>query len=116
MGSAGDFGNPLRKFKLVFLGEQSVGKTSLITRFMYDSFDNTYQVSYLKMYFNCTGTRISLVSRSAPIVLRKAKGLQQGCGSALDPDSMTLWIRIGNPDPGARKLRNFSGKMHFLLI
>lgn len=23
----------------------SVGKTSLITRFMYDSFDNTYQVS-----------------------------------------------------------------------
>ena len=57
--------NPLRKFKLVFLGEQSgtirllldvhlslslvstftVGKTSLITRFMYDSFDNTYQVS-----------------------------------------------------------------------
>lgn len=60
-----DFGNPLRKFKLVFLGEQSgkvediyavffileeffffvVGKTSLITRFMYDSFDNTYQVN-----------------------------------------------------------------------
>jgi len=75
MSSSGDFGNPLRKFKLVFLGEQSgtfvttfiylfcqpfphnrsilfyiyliyfiVGKTSLITRFMYDSFDNTYQV------------------------------------------------------------------------
>ena len=29
-----DFGNPLRKFKLVFLGEQSVGKTSLITRYV----------------------------------------------------------------------------------
>uniref|UniRef100_A0AAR2JME2 RAB41, member RAS oncogene family n=1 Tax=Pygocentrus nattereri TaxID=42514 RepID=A0AAR2JME2_PYGNA len=40
-----EFGNPLRKFKLVFLGEQSVGKTSLITRFMYDSFDNTYQAT-----------------------------------------------------------------------
>merc|ERR1719428_1850352 len=40
-----DFGNPLRKFKLVFLGEQSVGKTSLITRFMYDSFDNNYQAT-----------------------------------------------------------------------
>lgn len=65
-----EFSNPLRKFKLVFLGEQSgtfrlsfsfftmvlmlgidhptisvVGKTSLITRFMYDTFDNTYQVS-----------------------------------------------------------------------
>lgn len=28
----------------VFLGDQSVGKTSIITRFMYDKFDNTYQV------------------------------------------------------------------------
>ncbi|KAG2189153.1 hypothetical protein INT44_004295 [Umbelopsis vinacea] len=37
--------SPLRKFKLVFLGEQSVGKTSLITRFMYDTFDNTYQAT-----------------------------------------------------------------------
>ncbi|KPJ10239.1 Ras-related protein Rab-6A [Papilio machaon] len=45
MSASGEFGNPLRKFKLVFLGEQSVGKTSLITRFMYDSFDNTYQAT-----------------------------------------------------------------------
>uniref|UniRef100_A0A8C1CQE8 RAB6A, member RAS oncogene family n=1 Tax=Cyprinus carpio carpio TaxID=630221 RepID=A0A8C1CQE8_CYPCA len=45
ISAGGDFGNPLRKFKLVFLGEQSVGKTSLITRFMYDSFDNTYQAT-----------------------------------------------------------------------
>ena len=36
--------SPLAKFKLVFLGDQSVGKTSIITRFMYDKFDNTYQV------------------------------------------------------------------------
>lgn len=36
---------PLKKFKLVFLGEQSVGKTSLITRFMYDTFDKTYQAT-----------------------------------------------------------------------
>merc|ERR1712130_788840 len=43
--TANDFGNPLKKFKLVFLGDQSVGKTSLITRFMYDSFDNTYQAT-----------------------------------------------------------------------
>lgn len=42
--SSEQFGQ-LRKFKLVFLGEQSVGKTSLITRFMYDSFDNTYQAT-----------------------------------------------------------------------
>ena len=36
---------PLAKYKLVFLGDQSVGKTSIITRFMYDKFDSTYQVS-----------------------------------------------------------------------
>ncbi|XP_057301631.1 ras-related protein Rab-6A-like [Hydractinia symbiolongicarpus] len=40
-----EFSNSLKKFKLVFLGEQSVGKTSLITRFMYDSFDSTYQAT-----------------------------------------------------------------------
>ncbi|KAK6464376.1 ras family-domain-containing protein [Scheffersomyces coipomensis] len=34
--------NILRKYKIVFLGDQSVGKTSLITRFMYDTFDETY--------------------------------------------------------------------------
>ncbi|KAK6429246.1 GTPase Ryh1 [Oleoguttula sp. CCFEE 5521] len=43
--SVGSYTNPLKKFKLVFLGEQSVGKTSLITRFMYDSFDSTYQAT-----------------------------------------------------------------------
>lgn len=36
---------PIKKYKLVFLGEQSVGKTSLITRFMYDSFDTAYQAT-----------------------------------------------------------------------
>ncbi|KAI8878545.1 rab-protein 6-like protein [Backusella circina FSU 941] len=45
MTTDNDFGNPLKKFKLVFLGEQSVGKTSLITRFMYDTFDISYQAT-----------------------------------------------------------------------
>ena len=36
---------PLAKYKLVFLGDQSVGKTSMITRFMYDTFDNSYQAT-----------------------------------------------------------------------
>ncbi|KAN0007320.1 hypothetical protein ACTFIV_001208 [Dictyostelium citrinum] len=35
----------LSKYKLVFLGDQSVGKTSIITRFMYDTFDITYQAT-----------------------------------------------------------------------
>ncbi|CAK4217694.1 unnamed protein product [Aphanomyces euteiches] len=36
---------PLAKYKLVFLGDQGVGKTSMITRFMYDTFDNAYQAT-----------------------------------------------------------------------
>lgn len=35
----------LNKYKLVFLGEQAVGKTSVITRFMYDTFDAAYKVT-----------------------------------------------------------------------
>ena len=41
--------SPLAKYKLVFLGDQSVGKTSIITRFMYDKFDNTYQARALQL-------------------------------------------------------------------
>lgn len=33
------------KFKIVFLGDQSVGKTSLILRFTQDTFDTKYMVS-----------------------------------------------------------------------
>lgn len=35
----------LNKYKLVFLGEQAVGKTSVITRFMYDTFEYNYQAT-----------------------------------------------------------------------
>lgn len=35
----------LSKYKIVFLGDQGVGKTSIITRFMYDSFDKLYQAT-----------------------------------------------------------------------
>jgi Ras-related protein Rab-6A len=34
----------LAKYKLVFLGDQAVGKTAVITRFMYDKFDDTQLV------------------------------------------------------------------------
>ncbi|CAI7824728.1 unnamed protein product [Closterium sp. NIES-53] len=44
-GGAAAAVSPLAKYKLVFLGDQSVGKTSIITRFMYDKFDNTYQAT-----------------------------------------------------------------------
>jgi len=45
MAAAGGAAPPLAKYKLVFLGDQSVGKTSIITRFMYDKFDSTYQAT-----------------------------------------------------------------------
>jgi len=32
------------KFKIVFLGDQYVGKTSFINRFLNNTFDGTYQV------------------------------------------------------------------------
>ena len=47
----------LAKYKLVFLGDQSVGKTSIITRFMYDKFDNTYQVIIPRVGGKKTPTR-----------------------------------------------------------
>ncbi|EPZ34905.1 ras-domain-containing protein [Rozella allomycis CSF55] len=45
MESKSNLQHSLRKYKFVFLGEQSVGKTSLITRFMYNTFDQTYQAT-----------------------------------------------------------------------
>ena len=44
-GAGGSNLAPLAKYKLVFLGDQSVGKTSIITRFMYDNFDRHYQAT-----------------------------------------------------------------------
>jgi len=40
--SSNSSGADLNKYKLVFLGDQSVGKSSIITRFLYDTFDATY--------------------------------------------------------------------------
>lgn len=51
-GGSSSFNNDLkndskqvRKYKLVIIGDQSVGKTSLVTRFKYDTFDNSYQAT-----------------------------------------------------------------------
>lgn len=40
----------LTKYKLVFLGDQSVGKTSIINRFMFDTFDGKDHVALMKIF------------------------------------------------------------------
>ena len=37
--------SPMQKYKLVFLGDVYVGKTSIINRFMYETFDVNYQAT-----------------------------------------------------------------------
>jgi GTPase SAR1 family protein len=69
----------------VFLGDQSVGKTSIITRFMYDKFDNTYQV-------RCCQTCLLLCSLSMCACLVEepaAVSLQGVVCSFLQP---SLWL------------------------
>lgn len=43
--SAQHLSSAMIKHKLVFLGDQSVGKTSLLSRFMYDKFDTQYKAT-----------------------------------------------------------------------
>lgn len=40
---------PLLKYKIVFLGDQAVGKSSIINRFIYDIFDGNEHVSPLTL-------------------------------------------------------------------
>lgn len=59
----------LSKYKLVFLGDQSVGKTSIITRFMYDTFDSTYQVfTYFMIVFQLPAVRVVFVFQSNAMI------------------------------------------------
>ncbi|KAF9881628.1 hypothetical protein CkaCkLH20_00774 [Colletotrichum karsti] len=78
-GAGGSYNNPLKKFKLVFLGEQSVGKTSLITRFMYDSFDNMYQatigIDFLSKasFFRAAAWDLPFLTDGRPCTLRTGR-------------------------------------------
>ncbi|XAO27070.1 hypothetical protein I312_105912 [Cryptococcus bacillisporus CA1280] len=75
--STADFSSastPLKKFKLVFLGEQSVGKTSLITRFV-SLFNNRPCIWRTVLYdYNC-GTQLGKlqlsIALSAVILMRE---------------------------------------------
>lgn len=62
---ASEAGNPTtmqQKYKVVFLGDPSVGKTSLIVRYTQDSFDVKYQVSVSPFTLAFSKTENSIVS------------------------------------------------------
>ena len=48
------------KYKIVFLGDAYVGKTCLINRFMYDTFDAGYQVGVKSNAIGDGGDRLPL--------------------------------------------------------
>lgn len=72
---------PLQKYKLVFLGDQAVGKTSIITRFMYDTFDTSYQVCSRPDNRTYVGIVESSLSECWPLSLWLAPTLATDHGS-----------------------------------
>ncbi|EOD16790.1 Rab6, rab family GTPase [Emiliania huxleyi CCMP1516] len=56
-GAAASSTKALRKYKLVFIGDQAVGKTSIISSFMYGTFDSHY----------ASTIGIDFVSKSVPV-------------------------------------------------
>ena len=65
----------------------TVGKTSLITRFMYDSFDNMYQAT-IGIDF------LSKVGRF-PSVTKKANQINRQCTSKIEQSVYNYGIRLG---------------------
>lgn len=58
----------LKKFKLVFLGDMGVGKTSIIKRFIYDDFEENNSVSVSDPNLNPQATvGVDLVSKAVNI-------------------------------------------------
>lgn len=40
----------VNKYKIVFTGDQYVGKTSIISRFILDQYDDNHNVSFYNLY------------------------------------------------------------------
>lgn len=66
------------KYKIVFLGDQNVGKTSLILRFTQDTFDGNYQVSQ-----NSNDSSLSGYDRDRLPIKDHVCGRQDGAAAAL---------------------------------
>ncbi|WZY91065.1 hypothetical protein YC2023_047800 [Brassica napus] len=90
----------LAKYKLVFLGDQSVGKTSIITRFMYDKFDNTYQIRF---------TLISPYARLCHARLLDKAPMARALGNPPSP----RWYMATEPSPECALRHGAKGERHF---
>ncbi|CAE6446054.1 unnamed protein product [Rhizoctonia solani] len=64
----------LKRTSTVFLGDQSVGKTSVITRFVYDTFDTTYHATTV---VECVNKNIDLDDRTVPLKLQDTSGQER---------------------------------------
>ncbi|KAH7333826.1 GTP binding protein [Rhizoctonia solani] len=65
---------PLKRTKVVILGDQSVGKTSLLARFVYDTFDPTYQAT---IRVDVTNKRIFLDDQTVRLQLWDTGGQER---------------------------------------
>lgn len=82
---------PLRfRYKLVFLGDPGVGKTSIITRFMYDTFDSSYQVFILTSETNLIGNRLVSISSQKQCIWRTVLFV---CSSGIQ--QVKSWVPLG---------------------
>lgn len=104
MARSGGATSPLAKYKLVFLGDQSVGKTSIITRFMYDKFDNTYQVRG-RDATQATKKRRKRNKRVGVDPRRKGKEVEGGSASRRSRRGRWRWVEPSHLHSCAEKRR-----------
>lgn len=66
------------KFKIVFIGDQAVGKSSIINRFIKDEFDTTHNVSLGSPSRQSESTSYQKTLISKIIAFDSSSGIQQG--------------------------------------
>ena len=85
--------NSLSKYKLVFLGDQCVGKTSIITRFMYGTFDNSYQVCFK---FVLTKFSVAILYRGRQLLASISS--RKRCILTIEQSVFNFGIQLGKRD------------------